>query len=144
MSVRENKALVQRFNEEFFNKGNLAATDEMVAAGIVWHRPTGPDIVGVEAVKRGMSAALSAAPDYHCTLDDVIAEGDKVATRFTTRFTFKRAYGGIPPTGKQVVMWGLAISHIVDGKIAEMWTRYDSLGWAQQMGTIPTPGTAGG
>lgn len=58
MSVEENKALVRRFNEEWFNKGNLSAADEMLDANIVWHRPTGPDIVGVAATKQAMSAAL--------------------------------------------------------------------------------------
>ena len=144
MSIEENKALVRRFYDELLNKCNLAAADELVAADYVWHRPTGPDVHGLEAMKQLVRTALKTLPDFYCTIEDMIAEGDKVATRFTAGGTHKGEFMGMPPTGNEVVVSGLAIERVADGKIAETWERYDTLSWAQQLGLVPIPGAAGG
>jgi predicted ester cyclase len=70
----------------------------------------------------------SAFPDLHITIDDVVAEGDKVATRWTLRGTHKGEFTGITPTGKQLAMWGMSIDRVVGGRIVETWIRYDTLG----------------
>lgn len=136
MSAEENKALVRRFYEEFFNKGNLAVADELVVTDYVFHRATGPDINGPEGYKQLVSAVLNAFPDFHVTIEDIVAEGDKVVTRYTLSGTHKGEFRDIPPTGKKWTVWGICIECIVGGKIVETWERYDTLGFMQQLGVI--------
>ena len=79
-------------------------------------------------------------PDFHSTIEDVIAEGDKVVTRQTFRGTHTGDLMGIPPTGKQVTMSGIVISHFANGKCVELWANNDDLGLLQQLGVVPPPG----
>jgi len=138
MSERENKALVRRFTEEFRNRGNLAVAEELLAADYVLHAGIGPDIHGIEGCKQDMVMTRSAFPDLHMTIDDMVAEGDRVAYRWTVRGTHRGAHTqlGIAPTGKQVTGWGMSIDRIVGGKIVETWNRYDSLGLMQQLEAV--------
>jgi predicted ester cyclase len=78
--------------------------------------------------------------DTHFTIEDVIAEGDKVVTRWTARGTHKGELQGIPPTGKQVVVTGIVINRLVNGKLEEGWSNFDALGMLQQLGVIPSMG----
>ena len=137
MSTEDNKALMRRFLEEVFNKQNLAAIDEFIAPNHVDHTlppflPTTP-----EGTKRAISMFLTAFPDVHLTVEDMIAEGDKVVTRYTSRGTQKGAFVGIPPTGKQMTVSSIVIARIADGKIAEEWGLDDQMGMLQQLGVIP-------
>jgi len=79
-------------------------------------------------------------PDVHFTVDDIIAEGDKVAARWTSTGTHKGELMGIPSTGKKVMVTGIVINHFADGKIVDDWESYDILGMMQQLGVIPSPG----
>jgi steroid delta-isomerase-like uncharacterized protein len=83
---------------------------------------------------------LSAFPDLHWTIEDAVAEGNKVVLRLTARGTHRGAFQGIPPTGKQVTVTGIIISRLADGKIAEEWANRDVLGLLQQLGVVPVPG----
>ena len=137
MSTEENKALIRRFIEEVFNKKNLAAIDEFITPNHVDHTlppflPTTP-----EGTKRAIGMYLTAFPDLHLRVEDMIAEGDKVVIRFTSRGTQKKAFGGIPPTGKQVTVSSIVIARIADGKIVEQWGLDDQMGMLQQLGLIP-------
>ncbi len=137
MSTEDNKALMRRFLEEVFNKKNLAAIDEFIAPNHVDHTlppflPTTP-----EGTKRATGMYLKAFPDLHLTVEDMIAEGDKVVTRFTSHGTQKRAFMSIPPTGKQVTISSIVIARIADGKIVEQWGLDDQMGMLQQLGLIP-------
>jgi steroid delta-isomerase-like uncharacterized protein len=137
MSTEDNKALMRRFVEEVFNKKNLAAIDEFIAPNHVDHTlpaflPTTP-----EGTKRAIGMYLKAFPDLHLTVEDMIAEGDKVVIRFTSRGTQQRAFMGIPPTGKQVTISSIVIARIADGKIVEQWGLDDQMGMLQQLGVIP-------
>jgi steroid delta-isomerase-like uncharacterized protein len=137
MSTEDNKALMRRFLEEVFNKRNLAAIDEFIAPDHVDHTlpaflPTTP-----EGTKRAIGMYLKAFPDLHLTVEDMIAEGDKVVTRFTSHGTQKRAFMGIPPTGKQVTVSSIVIARIAGGKIVEQWGLDDQMGMLQQLGMIP-------
>ena len=137
MSTEDNKALMRRFFEEVFNKKNLAAIDEFITPNHVDHTlpaflPTTP-----EGTKRAIGMYLKAFPDLHLTVEDMIAEGDKVVTRFTSHGTQKRAFMGIPPTGKQVTVSSIVIARIADGKIVEQWGLDDQMGMLQQLGVIP-------
>jgi steroid delta-isomerase-like uncharacterized protein len=143
MSVEDVKGLLLRASEEIWSKWNLAAVDEFMASDFVYHRGTGEHIRGTEEYKKFVSATRSAFPDAHFTIDDIFAEGDKVAARWTMTATHKGELRGIPPTGKKVTMWAISLYRIVEGKIVEAWERYDTLGLMQQLGVIPKPGQGG-
>jgi steroid delta-isomerase-like uncharacterized protein len=139
MSTEENKAVVRRVFEEW-NKGKRAAiatVDELFAPDFVFHG-TGvfPDI-DLADLKQFYSALWTPFPNVHFTIEDQIAEGDKVVTRFTFRGTHQGEFMGIPPTGKQVRFTGIEINRIKDGKPVEVWANRDELGLLRQLGVIP-------
>jgi steroid delta-isomerase-like uncharacterized protein len=137
MSVEENKADTRRAIKGFWNQGNMALLDEFWAPNYVNHDPTNPEVRDLEGFKQWVIAARTAFPDLNVTIDDLIAEGDKVVTRWTVRGTHKGEFGKIPATGKQVTFTGITISRFVDGKTVESWWSDDDLGLMQQLGVIP-------
>lgn len=141
MSPDQMKALVRRVPEEMFGEGNLAVADEVFAADFVDHAPLPPGfpegIAGVKAFVTGLRAAF---PDFHYTLEDEIADGDKVVIRLTARGTQSGEFLGMPAMGKQATWTEIHIARVVDGKVAEHWVESDRLGMLQQLGVIPTPG----
>jgi steroid delta-isomerase-like uncharacterized protein len=139
MSAKEIKALTRRFIEEW-NKGKAAAMaviDEMYATNFVSHGDE--DIRGIKNVKKSTSEEFSAFPDLHFTIDDMVAEGDKVAARITMTGTHKGEYMGAPPTNKKITIRAIAIERFAGGKIVEEWGMTDTLGLMQQLGVVPTP-----
>ena len=144
MSIEENKAIELRFFEEVVNKGELAVIDELFATNFVDHSAVPGIAADREGLKQYFAMAHSAFPDFHSTLEDMFAEGDKVVQRFTARGTHKGEWMGIAPTGKQMAISGIAIHRITGGKIVEGWTSMDMLGALQQLGVVPPPGQAGG
>jgi steroid delta-isomerase-like uncharacterized protein len=140
MSV-DPKALTRRFFEER-NKGKAAAVaviDETCATNMVFHNSTGRDIYGLKDFQQYYSKLFSAYPDIQFTIDDMIAEGDKVATRYTMTGTNKGEFMGIPPTQKKMAVWVIEIDHFTEGRLVEGWLRFDTMGWMQQLGVVPTP-----
>jgi steroid delta-isomerase-like uncharacterized protein len=141
LSVEGNKALQRHLFEEM-NKGKaatLAAMDETYATDFVYHQADGTDISGLKNKTQLLSEVFNAFPDRHSTIDDMVAEGDKVAVRWTWTATHKGELMGIPSTNKKITIWGISIDCIVDGKFVERWERLDTLGWMQQLGVMPTP-----
>lgn len=138
----ENKALARRVSGELYNSGGtLDAADDIYAPDVVAHDPNSPgDMHGPEGVKHFASAFGSAFPDRQSTVEDQIAEGDKVVTRYTFSGTHQGEFLGIPPTGNRVQMTGMYLSRISGGKIVEEWNIYDLLGLMQQLGVSPAPG----
>ena len=138
-SSEENKAISRRADEELFDRGNLDVADELFAPNFVFHDPaSGEDWHGPESVKRYASMMRAAFPDLHYAVEDQIAEGDKVVTRWTIRGTHQgeiEEFG--PPTGKQAELQGISIHRIEGGKIVEEWNRYDNLSLLQQLGLVP-------
>jgi steroid delta-isomerase-like uncharacterized protein len=137
MSTEDNKSLMRRFFEEVFNKKKLAAIDEFITPNHIDHTlppflPTTP-----EGTKRAIGMYLKAFPDLQLTVEDMIAEGDKVVTRFTSNGTQQKAFMGIPPTGRQVTVSSIVVARIADGKIVEQWGLDDQMGMLQQLGVIP-------
>jgi steroid delta-isomerase-like uncharacterized protein len=133
----ENKALIQRYFEEAWNRGNLSVLDEIVAADYVNHNPIAPGLPpGPEGLKPIFSGMRAAFPDLHYTIEELIADGDKVVTRWAFRGTHEGELMGIPATGKQVNITGTQIERIVDGRIVEHWRQSDDLGMLQQLGVI--------
>jgi predicted ester cyclase len=99
----EHKDIVRRFMGQAFNAGHLAIIDELVARDYVLH--VAPEVRGPEGMKYFVTMYRTAFPDYACTIDDQIAEGDKVVTRWTARGTQQGELLGVPPTGKQMGSW---------------------------------------
>jgi steroid delta-isomerase-like uncharacterized protein len=138
MGADENKAIVRRFIEQAFNGGNLAVIDELVASDFVNHvAPT--EVRGPEGMKAFVTTYRTAFPDYACTIEDQVAEGDKVVTRWTARGAQHGELMGVPPTGKRVTLPGVAIDRIAHGQLVETWLQADVLGLLQQLGVVPTP-----
>jgi len=140
MSIEENKSLARRLFEEFVFKGDLAVADKILAADFVNHNPglgTTPDR---EGLKQFVSMMLGAFLDLHGTVEDVIAEGDKVTVRMTATGTHKGEFMGIPPTGKQITVSAMGVFRIAGGKVVERWAIIDQLSMLQQLGILPTPG----
>ena len=140
----ENKALVHRFVEECINRANPDAADELFAPDFVGHYPGLPEVSSAEAWKQLAPAYFSAFPDLRETIEDMIAEGDKVAYRGTSRGTHRGEFHGIAPTGKPVTIAEMHIVRVVDGKQVEHWAEYDTLGMLRQLGAIPEPQPASG
>jgi steroid delta-isomerase-like uncharacterized protein len=144
MSTEENKALARRW-AEIFNQANLDLVDEIYAPDCVLHDPTMPeDTRGVEGAREFYSMYRSAFPDTEITIEDQVAEGDKVATRWTAHGTQQGEMMGVPPSGNRVEVAGMTISRSEGGKIVEEWNNYDALGLMQQIGAIPEPGEQAG
>ncbi|MGH2411791.1 MAG: ester cyclase [Chloroflexota bacterium] len=134
MTTEGNNALVLRFVEEFWSKGNLAAADELMAPDAVIHQPAVGGIAGLKAFNTTLHAAF---PDWYSTPEELIAEGDRVAERWTGRGTQRGDFQGIPPTGKQVTVPGVVFYRIRDGKIVEFRGSFDMLSMLQQLGAVP-------
>ena len=133
MSTEENKKLVTRFYEEI-DKGNLDAMDEFVAEHYIDHAP--PPFPGFAPGREGLKQAFrlfwEATPGTH-KIEDQIAEGDKVATRFTVRMTHRA-------TGVLVTLTAIAIAQLLDGQLVAYWDEADMLGLLRQVGALPAPG----
>jgi steroid delta-isomerase-like uncharacterized protein len=136
MSTEHNKALVTRFVEEFWNQGNLATADELMAADAAIHMPTG-EIVSPAGLKAFAEAWRGAFPDWHATCEELVAEGDAVAERWTGRGTHRGALRGIAATGTQAAVRGTVFYRIVGDKIVEFRGQFDMLGLLRQLGALP-------
>lgn len=145
MSTEENKALLRRAWDEVYGHGRVDSIEELVSDDVIAHEPDG-EVRGIEELKRYLAAYLAAFPDTSVTVEDVVAEADKVVSRYTVRGTHLGAtqeYG--PATGKQVAIEGITLYHFRDGKLAEMWDRYDNLAVMQQLGLVePSSGSERG
>jgi steroid delta-isomerase-like uncharacterized protein len=135
MSAEENKDLARRSWEMLVNQQNPDAIDELYTPNFVWHEPD-EDIQGPEEARRFLGMYLSAFPDMRVSVEDEIAEGDKVVTRWTIRGTHRGELMGMAPTDEQVEIKGITIHRIEGGRIAEEWERYDNLSVMQQLGAI--------
>lgn len=137
MSKEEkNKATIRRVFEEIFNKGNLSIAGEMIAPEWVYHGPLG-EFKGVEGFKQIVGGVRQAFPDVHMTIDDMVAEGDKLAIRFTITGTSKGEFRGIPPTGKRVALPISIIYRFAGGKEVEAWESFDMFDFFKQLGIKP-------
>jgi steroid delta-isomerase-like uncharacterized protein len=140
ITVEENKAVVQRFNElvgEVFRTGNVDALDEVFAPELVYHLPGAPP--DLQSFKRFLAMFRLACPDMRYTVEDMIAEGDKVVDRLTWQATHQGPFMGIPPTGNRLTVTEIHINRIAEGRIVERWAEVDRLGMMQQLGVIPSP-----
>ncbi len=143
-SPEENKEIVRRFYEEFVNKGNLQIVHELHTPDYEHHDPDAPDPGGgAEGYIKRNAVFLKAFPDRRLTIEDQIAEGDKVATRITMRATHTADLPGIPATEKKVDIESMHFCRIQNGRIAEEWELFDALGMLKQLGASPNEDLSG-
>jgi steroid delta-isomerase-like uncharacterized protein len=136
----ENKALDRRIYEEVWGAYDLENVEKYFAADYVDHTALPGLPPGREGVKATVNMFASALSDTKLVIDDQIAEGDKVVTRWTSTTTHTGEFLGIPATGKRIKVTGIGISRFEGGKVVESWTEYDSIGMMQQLGVVPQPG----
>jgi steroid delta-isomerase-like uncharacterized protein len=142
----ENKAILRRVNEEVFTQGNLDLVGELLSPDYVLHDPgvPGGELRGTDRFKQQwVSMFRNAFPDLELSVEDQVAEGDKVVTRYTGRGTHQGELMGIPPTGNKAVVSGTITSRLSGGRIEEEWNNFDALGMMQQLGVIPPPAQGG-
>jgi steroid delta-isomerase-like uncharacterized protein len=137
-----NKQLLRRFFEELFNRGDLRVADEIVSATYINHNPVPGETPGREGLKAYVSNLRIAFPDIRFTIEDLLADEDKVITRWSARGTHKGEFAGIPATGRSGYITAINIHRIQDGQIQEGWLNWDALGLMQQLGAIPTAESA--
>lgn len=139
MSLENNKALAKKA-DMLWSTGNTQALSEVYAANCIIHQrhPQGTNVLkGLEAWKKLIQEFRAAFPDFQDTVDDQVAEGNKVVTRFTSTGTHKGKFMGIEPTNKKLAWSGIAIDRIENGKIVETWVNWDMHGMLEQMGAAP-------
>ena len=135
MSLEENKAIVRKFVEVVFGKRNWDLLDDLVAPDYV--DPDYPQLQGREGLKQMMNMFLKGFPDWHETIEDIIAEGDKVWVRVTYTGTHTGEWLGLAPTGNKITAMGAVdIYRIVNGKLAEYWNVTDAMDFNKQLGII--------
>jgi len=134
-----NKAVVQRWFEEVWNQGLDATVDELFPAGGVAHGlgDAELDVHGPDEFRPLVANIRGALPDTHISVDDLIAEGDKVAVRITLTGTHTGLGLGVPPTGRRVSIQGIIIVQLANGRLVEAWNSYDQLGLLRQVGALP-------
>lgn len=140
MSPEANKDLLRRWWDVLSQGNAVDAVDDFYAADYVLHDPSQPTpIHGLEGVRAFLTAIATGFPDTKATIEDLLADGDKVVQRLTVRATHQGEFQGIPATGKPVEIWLMVISRIANNKIVEEWQLVDSLSMLQQLGVIPPP-----
>lgn len=142
MSTETNKAICRQFLDEVLNQRRLDLIEEYVDENIVEYLGYMAEVSGIESVKAGLQMGFDTFPDYQLSVDDEIAEGDKVVFRWTLRGTHEGEYLGVPATGKKIEQIGAAIYRMANARIVELWFYPDNLGLLQQFGAIPTPEAA--
>ena len=140
MSAEQNKSIVHRWIEEGWNKHNVAMIDQVYAPNYVQHEPEPQTVNSSEALKQYVGAYLTAFPDLNLSIEDLIAEGDKVVWRFQSMGHQNGPFLGMPPTGKAGNITGIVIFRLENSRIVEGWVNIDVLGLLQQIGMIPMPG----
>jgi steroid delta-isomerase-like uncharacterized protein len=136
METKHYKLLANQVWEEIWHQGNLRRIDDLFTLDFVRHDP-GRELHGIEQNRQFITSLRTAFPDGHFTVEDQIAEENKVAVRYRFKGTHLGDFQGIPPTHKQISYSGILIHRIADDKIAEQWTELDLLGFLRQLGILP-------
>jgi steroid delta-isomerase-like uncharacterized protein len=131
-----NKTLARRWFEDLFSRGNLDVANEILSAEFIDHL-THEDERGLEELKAYVTIYRAAFPDIQDTLEQIVAEGDKVVVRWTSRGTHQGEFMGAAPTGRHVTFTGMRLFRIAENKIAESWVNIDERGLQEQLGTAP-------
>src|SRR5215207_10967342 len=141
--AEENKAQVRRLLEEGFSQGSTDVVDDVLNPDFVCYDPNSEsgEVRGAETIKGEIEYFRNAVPDLTYTVEDQIAEGDKVVTRYMVSGTHQGEFFGVPGSGNRIRMSGIMIDRFdEDGKMVEEWPEYDLLGVMRQLGAVPAPG----
>jgi steroid delta-isomerase-like uncharacterized protein len=134
----QNKAVVRRLIAELWNNGNLSVADQLFTPNYTHHDSSTPDFGhGPESERKRAALYRTAFPDLRLTIEDLIAEGDTVVTRWSCHGTHKGDLNGMAPTGKQFTISGVTVARLLNGKLAEGYVNWDALGLMQQLGVVP-------
>jgi steroid delta-isomerase-like uncharacterized protein len=137
MELAENKAVINSFVEDVLNQGRLERADELVALDFVELDPLPGQQAGREGLKEVITSFRTAFPDIHWVIEEMVAEGDKVFSRFNWSGTQRAEFFGVPATGKQITVKGTVIDRVLDGKMVDSRILMDGLGMMTQLGVIP-------
>jgi steroid delta-isomerase-like uncharacterized protein len=141
MPANDNKSVIRTFIEDVINQGRLERADDLVIEDFVELDPLPGQAQGRDGLKEVIRQMRGAFPDIHWTVDEMLAEGDKVFTRFTWSGTHEGAFLGVPATGRRITVKGMVIDRLVAGKMADSRILMDTLGMMQQLGALPGPAT---
>jgi steroid delta-isomerase-like uncharacterized protein len=141
MSTHDNKSVIRTFIEDVINQGRLERADDIVIGDFVELDPLPGQAQGREGLKEVIRQMRSAFPDIRWMVDEMLAEGDKVFTRFTWSGTHEGAFLGVPATGRRITVKGMVIDRLVAGKMADSRILMDTLGMMQQLGALSVPTT---
>jgi steroid delta-isomerase-like uncharacterized protein len=139
VSLEANKAVVRRFVVEVVDEGKLDLLDEVIAPGYVEHSPDPGQPPGRDGLRQGLQTLLRAFPDFRSSIQEIVAEGEKVAYFAVSRATHQGEFHGIAATGRTIEIEEMHVVRVVDGKIAEHRALYDTLGMLRQLGALPDP-----
>ena len=137
------KTIARRFNEDVWSRGDEGALEELLDPDFVDHDALTGQSPDRDGHRQILAAFRSAFPDLNVTTEDIVAEGDKVVTRWTARGTHQGDLMGIAPTGREVTIKGIDVLRIAEGRIVERWAQFNDLEMMQQLGVVPEPGREG-
>jgi steroid delta-isomerase-like uncharacterized protein len=140
MSLEDNKAIIRGYVEAVWNQQQVDRADEFMAPDFLDHASLPGQAPGLEGWKKKWAMYLAGIPDLRVTIEELVAEGDKVGVRRTYEGTHQGELLGVPPTGNHVQIGGISIFRLAGGKLAESWEQVDLLALMQQLGALPTPG----
>ena len=138
MSREDNLSLVRRLYQDVINTGNLELADELLAQDIIEHEEIPGQAPGIEGFKQFFTMFRTAFPDLNFTVEDMIAEGDKVVARVTVRGTHQGEFMEMPATGKKIEIEAIDIGRIANGKLTEHWGQTDMMKMMAQLGATPS------
>lgn len=136
---RSDRGVVRKFFEVGPSQGDLEAVDALLDPEFSLHVPLPAPGPGVEAMKTIITTCRAAFHDLHVTIEDLMQDGDRVTARFTARGIHRGEFMGLPPTGKPIVMTGIEIFRVQNGKIVELWGEANLIGLMHQLGILPAP-----
>lgn len=142
MQTPDSKSVYQRFVEEVINQGKFDVIPDLFSPDYLDHNLPPGAAPGLDSVRQVQSMFRTAFPDVHFTIEDMVAEGDRVATRVTGTGTHKGEFSGIAPTGRQATWSSMGFFRVANGKIVEHWGIPDLLGLMTQLGAVISPGPA--
>ncbi len=136
------KALIQHWATEGFNKNNMAIADEVYAANVHYHEPSAGEVIGLEPLKQFVRTWRAAFPDSQLTIEQQVAEGDNLATRWTFVGTHRGEFRGLAPTGKTMKMGAMYFYRFGKGKVVEIHAMVNLYSLLHQLGAVPLVGQA--
>ena len=142
MSIEQNKQVVRRTYDEVINQENHAVIDAIFAPDVIVHDPISGEARGVAAFRQMLGMFDAAFPHHRVSVEDITAAGDLVYVLHTHTATHGGPFLGLPPTGKQIVVNGIELFRLRDGKIVEFWRQDDDAGMLMQLGILPAPQAA--